>query len=135
MGAESTLPPDMLDKINRISTLEIFASLWYRLRARRESSSNRALKGTAETTRLSDASIEGQLSRYRLQYQRRIKGTNKHEQLAKIPRRLYWANIVGLYLREKAARKLAKGRRIGLDIYVDFLSEEEEEQSLIQCWR
>ncbi|CZR68052.1 uncharacterized protein PAC_17951 [Phialocephala subalpina] len=100
-----------------------------------------------ETTNPLDTSIEGQLQRFRLQYQRRIKWTNKHEQLAEIPRRLYWANIIGLYFQEKAAREPAKRRRVRTrdenrdtpdgprrslrDIYVDFLSQEEERNTLI----
>lgn len=58
MGSLSTLSSDMLDKINRIAGPEILATLWYCLRAQRESSLNRA-EGIVEMTGSLDDSVKG----------------------------------------------------------------------------
>ena len=85
--------------------------MWLCLYARRQLAWTAEPEGTLETPDPSDTSIEGQLRRYQLQYQRGTRGASKHKQLAKIPWRLYLANIAGLYQRERVARGAVNKRR------------------------
>ncbi len=134
----STIPHDILDKWNRIASPEALTQLWHCLWAKRGSPSNKEPESIFKTSDPSDTSIEGQLRRYQLQYQKGSKGTlKKHKQLANVPWRLYLANIIGFYLQVKAARKDVKQRRKRnrgrnldaantprksvYDIFVDFL--------------
>jgi hypothetical protein len=108
----STLPRDILDKWNRIAGPESLAQLRYCLWAKRGSPSNKELESTLEISDPSDTSIEGQLRRYQLQYQRGIKGASKeNKEFAEVPWRLHLANISSLYLLERASRKNTKERR------------------------
>jgi hypothetical protein len=133
----STLPRDILDKWNRIAGLENLTQLCFYI-VKRRSPPNKKPESTLETSDPLDTSIEGQLTRYQLQYQRGIKGTLKeYKQFAEVPWRLYLANIISLYMQKKAARKNAKKRRKRnrrrnlnaantprksvYDIFVDFL--------------
>lgn len=137
----STRPSDTLDKWNGIAGREALAQLWLCLVAERRTASTREPESTLKTLDTSDTSIEGQLRRYQLQYQRGVKGiSKKHKSLAEIPWRLYWANIARSYLGEKKARKATNKRRKRnrgrgpnivntsrksvMDIFVDFLLEE-----------
>ena len=104
----STVPRDTLDKWIRIADGETLTQLWLCLYAQRQTASTSEPEDTLESPDPSDTSIEGQLRKYQLQYQR---GTTKHKQLAKIPWRLYLANIAGLYQREQAAREAVNKRR------------------------
>lgn len=112
-GALSTLPCSILDKWNRIAGRETLTKLWHCLPyAKRRSAWDREPESALKTLGLLDTSIEGQLTRYQLQYQRGIKGTSKkYKQLAKVLWRLFLANIIGFYLRLKAAPKTKKKRR------------------------
>jgi hypothetical protein len=131
----------ILDKWNKIGSPEALTQLWLCLWAKRGSLSNKKPESTLETSDPSDpsnTSIDGQLARYQVRYQRGINGTSKeYKQFAEVPWRLYLANIVSLYIQEKAARKNAKERRKRnrgrnmeavnaprrsvYDIFVDFL--------------
>lgn len=102
MSALSTLPPDILDRLHRIADPETLTTLESCLRAKRRSPSNNEPGGPLKTPDPSDTSIAGQLSWYQFQYENR--GTS-NEQFPEVPRRLFLANIAGLYLQETSARR------------------------------
>src|SRR5258706_4051160 len=132
-----TLPSSILNKWDRIAGPKALTQLWLCLWAKRWPPSNKKSESTLETSDLPDTSIEGRLTRYQLQYQRGIKGILKqYQQFAEVPWRLYLANIISLYMREKARknttkrRKRNRGRNLDAantprksvyDIFVDFL--------------
>ena len=133
----STVPRDTLDKWHRIADGETLTQLWLCLYAQRQPAWTAEPDGALETPDPSDTSIEGQLRKYQLQYLRGTRGASKHKKLAKIPLRLYLANIAGLYQREQLAREAVnkkrrryRGRKLDtakisrksvFDIFVDFL--------------
>jgi hypothetical protein len=80
--------------------------------AKRRSPSDKKAESTLETSDPSDTSIEGQLKRYQLQYQRGVNGALKEcKKFVEVPWRLYLANIISLYIQEKAARKKERRKR------------------------
>jgi hypothetical protein len=80
--------------------------------AKRRSPSDKKPESTLESSERSDTSIEGQLKRYQLQYQRGINGASKeYKKFVEVPWRLYLANVSSLYIREKATRKKEKRKR------------------------
>jgi hypothetical protein len=84
MDMLSTLPCDILDKWNRIAGLEDLTQLCFYI-VKRRSPPNKKPESTLETSNPLDTSIEGQLTRYQLQYQRGIKGTLKeYKQFAEV---------------------------------------------------
>jgi hypothetical protein len=102
MSALSTLPSNILDRLHRIAGLETLTTLESCLRTKRRSPSNKELGGPLKTPNPLDTSIAGQLSWYQLQYKNR--GTS-NKQFPEVPRRLFLANIAGLYLQETLARR------------------------------
>lgn len=134
MEALSNLSAKTLGKFQRIAGPEILSTLWYYLRAKRCSLRNKQPGPSVGAPDPLDASVEGQLSRYHLQY-RSIKTSNAY--FAEVPRRLYLAKIAGLYIKEILARRQnppqRKRRRTNRDdgwdasnrslrnIFVDFL--------------
>lgn len=132
----STLPPDVFDKWNRIAGPEALARLWHCLGAKRNSSLNeRKSEAISEPSSPSETSIEGLLTRYRMQKQHRVNVTSRTSlQFAEVPRRLYLADVANLYEQESAAAKKKKEtgkkmrgsapRKSVKDIFVELLLSE-----------
>jgi hypothetical protein len=112
MEALSDLSDKTMDKFRRIAGPEIVATLWYHLRAQRCSPSNKQPRAILKNTHPFDTSIEGQLSGYQLEYENT---ETSNENFIELPRRLYFAKITGLYMKETMARRRTKSRCYGMD--------------------
>jgi hypothetical protein len=138
------VPCDVRDKWDEIAGQEALTQLWLCLHAQRSTRASE-LQDTQRIPEFSDSSIGGQLKKYQLQRERGIQAvSNKHKILARVPWRLYLANISNLYLQEKAARKTKKRVRRNrrrqdttsmrqasvLDEFVDFLLAELQTESI-----
>jgi hypothetical protein len=108
MEALSDLSDKTRDKFHRIAGPETVATLWYYLRAQRCSPANEQRRATLKTTCPFDTSIKEQLSRYQRQY-KNMETPNEH--FTELPRRLYFAKIAGLYIKETLARRQTKPQR------------------------
>jgi hypothetical protein len=111
----SKIPRNILEKWNRIAGPEDLVQLRLDVCAKRRSRSDKKPESTlepSEPSESSDTSIEAQLKRCQLQYQRGIDGdAKKYKKFIEVPWRLYLANIASLYKQEKAARKKENRKR------------------------
>ena len=109
VDALSTPALDAPNEWDGIAGQEALTRLWFCLAEQRQLAWAPELEDAAETPEFSDPSIEGQLKRCNLQYQRGMKGVSKKPKLlAQVLWRLYLAIITSLYLQEKDARKRRK---------------------------
>jgi hypothetical protein len=108
----STLTPDVFDKWDRIAGPEALARLWHCLLAKRGSPLNKNRESTLDTSTYPETSIEGLLTRFKIQYQSRINALSKESvQFTEVPWRLYLADIASLYIQELAVPRKERQRR------------------------